>query len=482
MRKSLLFGCLCLLDTMLSAAVPLPPLQRPNVLFIAIDDLNDWVGCLGGHPQAQTPNIDRLAKRGILFTNAHCQATICVPSRVSVLTGTYPFHNGVYDIPQKMRDAPVVANAVTLPQYFIQHGYHSIGVGKIFHHDDPQSWSEQGPLHGAWPNFPWRGRQTLSGLPLTNLWVFDFGPVDVADNELPDGQIAAWAVSRIRRTPSEPFFLGVGFTGTHLPLLAPRRFHQLYPLDSVKLPPAPMDDLEDLPPMGRKFTRYFDLSPLNHNEIMRRGLWRRAVASYLACISYVDFCVGQVLDALDASAFARNTVVVLWSDHGFHLGEKQHWEKRSLWERSTHVPLIVAQPASTAVKGGRCDRTVGLIDLYPTLVELCGLSAKSGLDGRSLAPLLADPQRDWPHAVLTMQQPGNHAVRTEHWRYIRYANGDEELYDERDDPNEFHNLAAQGRYRPTITQLASSVPAVEAPSGPRLPQNRTEFEFDWTKP
>lgn len=471
-----------LLAASLGSACPARAADRPNILFIAIDDLNDWVGCLGGHPQAHTPNIDRLARRGVLFTNAHCQAPICQPSRTSVLTGTQPFHNGVYDIQQQFRDAPALKDAITLPRYFRQHGYRTIVTGKISHHSpEADDWTERGPNRGSWPKFPWRDRETISGLPPGPTWVFDFGPVDYPGHELPDGTVATWAVNRIEQGLPEPFFLAVGFTATHLPHYPPRTIYDRLPPEQVTLPVAPMDDLEDVPPMGRKFTRYFDLSPISHNEIIRRGLWRKAVAAYLGCVAFVDKCVGRVLDALEKSPQGKNTIVVFWSDHGFHLGEKMHWEKRSLWERSTRVPLIVALPGESR-RGTRTHRPVGLIDVYPTLVELGGLPAKAGMDGRSLAPLLRDPGHAWPHAAVSTQMPGNHSVRTEDWRYIRYANGDEELYAHPGDPHELRNLAPGAGYERIKRDLGKWIPQVNAPSGPRLPKGTSEFEFDWTKP
>lgn len=463
---------------------PASAADRPNILFIVIDDLNDWVGCLGGHPQAYTPNIDRLAQRGVLFTNAHCQAPLCQPSRTSVLTGTYPFRNGVYDVTQRFRDAPALKDAVTLPQYFRQHDYQTITVGKIDHNpEEPAAWSERGAHRGAWPRFPWNGRETVSGLPLppSKTGVFDFGPVDYPSREMPDGRIATWAVDRIQQGLGEPFLFAVGFTGTHLPHFAPREIYDRLPPGKVELPVAPMDDLEDVPPMGRKFTRYFDLSPMSHNEIIRRGLWRKAVAAYLGCVTLVDECVGRVVDALEKSPQGKNTIVVLWSDHGFHLGEKMHWEKRTLWERSTRVPLIVALPGEKR-RGTRSGRPVGLVDLYPTLVELSGLPAKGALDGRSLAPLLRDPQSVWPYPVLTTHMLGNHSVRNDDWRYIRYANGDEELYDHRQDPHELTNLASDARHQSTKLDLAKWLPKTDAPSGPRLPHGELVFEFDWSTP
>jgi len=453
--------------------------STPNVVFIAIDDLNDWVGCLGGHAQVQTPHIDRLARRGVLFTNAHCQAPICMPSRASLLTGTYPHRNGIYMIEQELRAAPALKDAVTLPQYFRQHGYGTMGCGKIFHRNDEKAWSEWGVRYG------WRwmaeraGPEGISGLPDPS--IFDFGPIPADEKEMNDMKVTDWAVERLKQQYDEPFFLAVGLITPHLPLFTPPEYYERYPLDQVQLPAVLPGDLDDLPPMGRKFTRYFDTTPMSHHNITRHGLWHKAVASYLACATFTDRCVGRLLDALDRSPYGKNTVVVLWSDHGFHLGEKMHWEKRSLWEESTHVPLIFVVPGDFC-RGATCTRPVGLIDIYPTLVELCDLPPKADLQGHSLVPLLKEPTGQWDYPALTTHHPGNHAVRTERWRYIRYANGDEELYDHRYDPHEFRNLAGDPEYADVIKRLAAWIPKDNAPYAPRLPRQKFTQEFDWFKP
>ncbi len=455
--------------------------RSPNVLFIAVDDLNDWVGGLEGHPQSITPNMDHLAERGVLFTNAHCQAPICQPSRTSLLTGTYPFSNGVYDVEQNMRDAPLVKNAVTIPQYFRKNGYRTLAAGKIHHrtNEEEGSWDEFGGRKG----WDWMrsivGPQGVSGLPEPS--IFDFGPVPIETEDMNDAKTTDWAIRQLEKEHEKPFFLAVGLLTPHLPLFTPEDFYGQYPLDQVELPETRSDDLEDLPPMGRKFTRYFDTTPMSHHNITRHGLWRKAVASYLATATFVDHCVGQLLDALDGSAYADNTIIVLWSDHGFHIGEKMHWEKRSLWEESTRVPLIIARPQDRSA-GDRSSRAVGLIDLYPTLIEMCGLPSKDGLEGRSLVPLLDDPMLEWNFPALTTQMPGNHAVRTEHWRYIRYANGDEELYDHRVDKHEFKNLAEDPQYQSVKARLAEHLPKHQVPSGPRLPRRKYTQVFDWTQP
>jgi arylsulfatase A-like enzyme len=459
-----------------------PP--RPNVLFIAIDDLNDWVGCLGGHPQAQTPHIDRLARRGTSFTNAHCQAPICMPSRTSLLTGTYPHRNGVYMIEQNLRDGPVLKDATTLPRYFKNNGYRILRTGKIYHRTAEgaaDEWDETGPRRG----WAWMARlvgpEGISGLPDPS--IFDFGPIPVKTKEMNDSKATDWAVEHLTRPASDkPFFLAVGLIAPHLPLFTPTNFYNRYPLDSVELPATQPGDLDDLPPMGLKFTRYFDTTPMSHHHITRHGLWHKATASYLATATFTDHCVGRLLDALDAGPHANNTIIVLWSDHGFHIGEKMHWEKRSLWEESTRVPLIFSLAREDRKPSARCGRPVGLIDIFPTLVDLCGLPEKENLQGRSLMPLLNDPDLSWDHPVLTTHHPGNHAVRSERWRYISYANGDEELYDHRHDPHEFRNLAGDPEFRPVIERLSRHVPAKLQPYAPRLPRQKFTQEFDWSLP
>ena len=476
-------------STTLTLAVSLflpPPVEssetdRPNVLFIAIDDLNDWVGCIGGHPQVKTPHIDRLASRGVLFSNAHCQAPICMPSRASLLTGTYPWQNGVYVIEQEYHDAPALKNKVALPRYFQQHGYSTLGAGKIYHRPkhDADVWDEWGGSYG------WRwmgdlvGPEGVSGLPEPS--IFDFGPLPVEDARMNDAKVTQWAVEKLGDRHEKPFFLAVGLITPHLPLFTPQQYYEMYPLDTVELPPVLPGDLDDLPPLGRKFTRYFDTTPLCHLNVLRCGVWNKAVASYLACASFTDECVGRLLDALDNSPHAENTVIVLWSDHGFHLGEKMHWEKRSLWEESTHVPLVFVAPEGVNV-GAECTRPVGLIDIYPTLVELCGLPTKQDLQGHSLVPLLKDPSQAWKFPALTTHHPGNHSVRTERWRYIQYANGDEELYDHENDPHEWENLANDPDYATVKNRLAQHIPKTNAPYAPRQPRQKFTQEFDWSRP
>ena len=453
--------------------------RRPNVLFIAVDDWNDWVGCLG-HEQAQTPNVDRLASGGLLFTNAHCVAPVCNPSRVATLSGLRPDTTGVYENNHVMRRK--VPNVVTLPQYFRANGYHVAGGGKIFHDvpphcHDPQSWdeffwwNEHGPKGGLSGN-SWRspysippdpqpdGRPTRKITPLTKR-NFDWGSVVQPESDWPDSKVATWAGDFLSREHTKPFFLAVGIFRPHVPWFNPRKYVEKYPLDHINLPTVKDDDLNDLGPLAKK--RAHDRNS-KHEQLVNFGEWKPAVQAYLASISFADANVGRVLDALDKSAHRDTTVVVFWSDHGYHLGEKGHWHKRTLWERSTHVPLVIVAPGVTKA-GTKCSRPVSLLDLYPTLLSLCGLDVRSELEGHDLTPLLKTSQRKWPHVAVTTWNPGNYSVRSERWRYIRYSTGEEELYDHETDPNEWHNRAKNESYEDVKQELATHLPVAMKEGG-----------------
>jgi arylsulfatase A-like enzyme/fermentation-respiration switch protein FrsA (DUF1100 family) len=426
------------------------PAAPPNVLFISIDDLNDWVGFLGGHPQASTPNLDRLAARGVVFTRAYCAAPACNPSRAGVLCGVRPSTSGVYHNDNPWRRA--LPAAVTLPQHFRAHGYRVAGAGKIFHggQNDRASWDE----YFRQPADPMPPGRPLNGLPQAAH--FDWGAVDAPDEAMGDHRVVAWASEYLRRDDPRPFFLAVGLYRPHLPWFVPRRYLERLPPDSVELPPFLAGDLEDVPPAGRRMAA----PERDHRRVVAAGQWRAAVAAYLASIAFADAMLGRLLDALEASPHAANTIVVVWGDHGWHLGEKEHWRKFALWERAARVPLIVAGPGLQA--GARCGRTVSLLDLYPTLIDLCGLEQRPGLEGGSLVPLLRDPGAPWEQPALTTHGRGNHAVRSERWRYIRYADGSEELYDHDADPNEWTNLASRSELEEVKRELGRRLPRFDA--------------------
>ncbi|MEM9187437.1 MAG: sulfatase [Planctomycetota bacterium] len=433
------------------------PAAPPNVLFIAVDDLNDWVGCLGGHPQAQTPNIDRLAARGVNFTNAHCQAPICNPSRTCLMTGRLPSTTGVYYLKPLPRDCASTRDLVTLPQHFAANGYWTMAAGKLFHQADGPEFDEHA---GGFGGFGPRPKKPLSAGHTHPLW--DWGVFPKSDRQMPDAKIAAWATRKLRQDHDQPFFLAVGFHRPHVPLYAPQQWFDKFPLETIELPAVARNDLDDVPEYGRDLS-WSRVAP-RHRWMVENGQWRRAVQAYLASIAFVDAQVGKVLDALAASDAAENTVVVLWSDHGFHLGTKERWGKRSLWESSTRVVLTIKGPGIRGEQ--RCDEPVGLIDLYPTLCELCGIEPPAGLEGRSLGPQLADASAARERPALTTFGQNNHAVRTRHWRYIRYADGAEELYDHRGDPGEFHNLAGDAAVAGVIAEHRRWLPTENAPMAP----------------
>jgi arylsulfatase A-like enzyme len=433
-----------------------------NVLFIAIDDLNDWVGCLGGHPDVQTPHLDRLASQGVLFTNAYCAAPACNPSRAALMTGILPSTSGVYHNSQPWRKSAVLASAVTLPQHFRAAGYRAMGSGKIYHggFPDPPSWDEYWPSQTQnKPPDPVPANRPVNGIP--NTAHFDWGPLEAEAEQMGDWQVADWVTGKLREDQAQPFFLACGFFRPHLPWYVPRRFFELYPEDEIALPNVNDEDLSDVPEAGRRMAR----PDGDHRRVLAHGQWRKAVRGYLASISFVDECVGRVMAALDSGPHRDDTVVVLWSDHGWHLGEKLHWRKFALWEEATHNVLMFRVPGVTAA-GGRCDWPVGLIDIYPTLVEICGLAPRPELEGASLMPLLRNPRGAWERPALTTHGRNNHSVRSLHWRYIRYGDGAEELYDHRVDPLEWRNLAGAEAHAGVISDLRRWLPEVNAADDP----------------
>jgi len=432
---------------------------RKNVLMIAVDDLNDWVGCLGGNPDTRTPNLDRLAARGTLFTNSHIAAPLCNPSRAAIMTGIRPSTSGVYDNGQPMRKSPVLKDATSMTQHFRAGGYRVVGGGKIYHggYPDPASWDEYFPSQTKnKPNDPEPAKRPANGI--ANTAQFDWGPVNVPDSQMGDSQVVDWAISELKKTHAKPFFLACGLFRPHLPWYVPAKYFDMFPLSQIKLPRIKEDDLDDIPPIGVKFAR----PQGDHKRVIDHNQYRQAVQGYLASIAYMDATLGRLMDAFDASPHAKDTIVVLWSDHGWHLGEKLHWRKFTLWEESTRNVFAVIAPGVTK-PGARCDRTVSMMDLYPTLNELCGLPARKELDGRSLVSLLANPNRDWDFPAVTTYFRNNHSIRSERWRYIHYSDGGEELYDRRTDPEEWHNLARRAEYHTVKQNLAAWLPRVNAP-------------------
>ena len=442
-----------------------------DVLFIAIDDLNDWVGFLGGHPQAETPNIDRLAARGMAFTNAQSPSAICHAVRTAVLTGLRPSTSGVYGNGPDWRTQEIFRDKPTLPRYFHDNGYATRGAGKIFH---AQTFTANG-FSGfndtsAWDDFfPSLDRQLPDefgpfSIPANgNSWgrSFDWAPLVAEDYALGDGQVTSWVAANILEAGDGPRFNAAGIYRPHQPWYVPERYFEQFPLDGIVLPPHIDGDLEDVPETARggAFNSLEQHAWMQEDE----SRWREGVQAYLASVAYADAMVGRLLDALDASGRADRTIVVLWGDHGFHLGEKERWQKYTLWGESLHVPFVVVAPGVTQ-PGSVSSAPVSLMDIYPTLVELARLELPAHVEGRSLVPLLADPALPWEHPTLSTYGFGNHAVVSSRHKYIRYSDGSEELYDLADDPNEWTNLAGREGYEAVKADLAAFMPTVDAPN------------------
>jgi iduronate 2-sulfatase len=465
--------------SLLAAKKPASPL---NVLFIAVDDLNVSLSCYG-HPLVKSPNIDRLAARGVRFDRAYCQYPLCNPSRSCLLSGLRPDISHIYNNATPIRQ--VFPDIVTLPQLFKNNGYFSARVGKLYHYgvpgeigtsglDDPPSWNE-------FVNPKGRDRDDEAdvinftptrGLGAALCWMEAKG----TDEEQTDGKVAAEAIRLLESQKEKPFFLAVGFYRPHVPDIATKKYFDLYPLEKVVLPQEPPEHIAKIPPIA------LTCKPLNYGvEEEKLRIFKRA---YFASISFVDAQIGKVLDALDRLKLADNTVVFLWGDHGWNLGEHGQWQKQLLFEESAHVPLIIALPKTKVT--GVSPRTVELVDLYPTLADLCGLKPPSNLGGKSLRPLLANPKAPWLIPAITQQlrteegkQIMGYSVRTERWRYTEWDGGaaGSELYDHDNDPHEYQNLAQDPKHAKTIADLKKYLPK-EKPQIPPAPAGKKKKKKD----
>lgn len=429
--------------------------EKFNVLFIAIDDLTSSLASYSDSI-AKTPNFDRLAKLGVQFNNAYCQLPLCNPSRVSVMTGLRPDVTKVYDLDAKFRDE--IPNVTTLPQLFKNKGYWVGRIGKLYHYnvpaaigtngdDDPASWQEV---------YNPKGRDKSDEHLIINAephkkisaslsWLQAEG----TDEEQTDGMIATEAVNQIEKHRKESFFLGVGFFRPHTPYVAPKKYFDLYPIDLIKLPYAPANDREDIP--------YAAFA--HNNKIPNYGLADstciKAKQAYYATVSFIDAQVGRLLDAIENNDLMEKTIIVLWSDHGYHLGEHQGiWQKRTLFEESASAPLFIYYPNAKG-NGQNSNQIVEFIDIYPTVAELCGFTTPNGQQGTNLLPLLDSPNLNWEGTAFTqVLRPGDgnpvmgRTVRTDKWRYTDWNEGQdgEELYDIISDPHEFINLVNTPKY------------------------------------
>lgn len=429
--------------------------SRPNFLFLPIDDLNDWIGVLGTNANVKTPHIDALANSGMLFTNAHAQAPICAPSRASLMSGLLPHQTGIYG---QVRDnqlrgaVDAVASTSFLTEYLKNNGYYTAGRGKLFHQGAPDGTFHEYFREGDFGPKPEKRMKWESNRTHT-----DWGPFPEKDEDMLDLQTANWGAEWLRKSHDDPFFLGLGMIRPHVPWHAPKKWFDLYPLEDIQLPPWLENDMEDIPPAGKYLTDVPQMPTLEW--AIKNDEWRPILQAYLASISFADHCIGIAVNALNSSAYADNTYIVLFSDHGYHLGEKGRFAKMSLWERSTRVPLIITGPN---IKPGKTSAPVGLIDLYPTILDLAELPENPANAGRSLMPFLMGAG-EIREPVTSVYGKDNFAVIDERYRYIQYQNGEEELYDLMKDPNEWDNIAGEPNYSDIKRKLAAKIPKVTRP-------------------
>jgi arylsulfatase A-like enzyme len=442
------------------------PPQQPNVLMIAVDDLNTWLGCLSGNSKTKTPNMDKLAAQGVLFSNAHCQAPLCGPSRASIMTGLRPSTTGIYGmIPddQVRSENPATKDIVFLPEYFRNHGYYTMGIGKLFHSHAPEGVFDEsgGRVKGFGPlpeeRFVWDGFGT-SDREHYGRTSTDWGAYPAADSLMPDHQSVDWVMERLNRTYDKPFFMGLGFLRPHVPLYVPQKWFDMHPLEGVEVAPYQSDDLDDVPPVALQIN---DLPMMPSTEwAIESGEWKNIIQGYLACISFVDYEIGRVMEALENSDYAENTVIVLWSDHGYRLGEKGTFAKHALWEPATNAPLMFV--AQDLPKGKVIDTPAEMLSIYPTLLDLCGLPAYARNEGKSLLPTMLGESTNEASYALTTYGMNNHAVKSDRFRYIQYEDGGEEFYDHNNDPNEWTNQANNPEYVNQINAFKQHLPKVNA--------------------
>ena len=464
--------------------------QTDHVLLITIDDLNDWIGCLTdkdappknghltgeGHPQASTPNMDRLAERGVLFTNAHCQAPICRPSRTSFMSGLRPTTSGVYanraqyDAKGKFQPGKQVP---WMTKRFEQAGYDVFITGKILHGSRNQPLGGTPSFKTSQGPYPPQKLEVPSDVAKPSIW--DIGIYPETEGRYTDLRIAKWTAGNISKpfkAGDKPRFMALGFYNPHLPLFAPKKWFDAAPTrEDVLLGATREGDLDDVPEIAKRINSRVSFMTAHRWAADNEANLRLTTQAYLACTSAMDGAMGEVIDALDKSDMADNTWIVVFSDHGWHLGEKNALAKQTLWTRSTRVPMIIVPPKrmKDTPRGVRCDRPAELLDVYPTLVEAAGLkpiAADKQLDGLSLLPWLADPAAKKDRPAITTIYAHNHSIVDTRYRYTRYAEGSEELYDRSTDPHEFDNLINQAKsdknLQAIIKRLSAHIPQDEA--------------------
>jgi arylsulfatase A-like enzyme len=463
----LLIACIMPLAGTASAAEQTSA-SKPNILLIISDDLNDWIGPMKGNAQAKTPNLDKLAARGMVFRNNQCAAPLCNPSRVALMSGMRPSTTGVYHNQQEWRDK--IGRGLCLNDYIRSAGYQSLGAGKIYHYKRyrPEDWDKVVfAADDTLPNHPAKRSPGPFGY---RMFTEDEPqkPFEEkrAESQLVDFQSVSWCVDRLGDA-KQPFFMACGIHRPHTPWDIPKKYFDLYPIESIKLPEVKANDLDDVPAKGKEFAGTSPDKP--HARILQMKLWKDRVRAYLACVSYADARVGQLLDALDKSPQRDNTIVIFVGDHGWHLGEKEHWGKVTMWNEAVRTPMIWVVPGLTPA-GSECFKGVDMMSIYPTVCELIGAPVPKHVEGVSIKPLLKDPKAKWDTPALSTMYKGNHSISDGEWRYIHYSDGTEELYDEQKDPNEWTNLASKPELAEIKRRLGAFMPKKEAEPVPVMPE------------
>lgn len=430
--------------------------EKPNILFIAVDDLRDCSEYNQTPNNIITPAMATLARNGMVFSNAYCSAPVCSPSRTSLLTGLSPSTTGVYENGQQWPNE--IRNHVTLTRFFMENGYYTAGFGKIYHgQGDLTYWHDY--IYGEYSPMP---KKPDNPYALGN-------PLDIPDSLTGDGMRVNNAIAVLQNEIDSPLFLACGLVRPHTPWNVPRKYFEKYPLDSIKLPTVYSDDLNDIPEIGQRIAHrehtdnYGSKLSWTHQSIVDSGLWKINIQAYLASITFADAQIGRLIEAWNQSDYSKNGIIVLWGDHGWHLGEKQHWSKRTLWEEGTKTPLIIVSNEVNK-DGSICATPVSLLDIFPTLVELCNFPTNAGLEGKSLVPFLKNPKlrRDTP--VITVWGKDNIALRNDAWRYIRYCDNTRELYNHENDPAEQTNLANLPEYQNIMDSFEEQLPECRKPA------------------
>jgi arylsulfatase A-like enzyme len=438
--------------------------EKPNILFLSINDTNDFVGFLDGRYKAKTPNMDRLAEKGINFTNAHCATPSCGPSRNALLFGQYPFNSGLYRYNQEMFEVQKEIRKsnpefISLPQLLKENGYSTYASGEIHCYDWTYTYMDG--------KIEWTGHYLPKSKKMKPIYElgyssgknesWKFYPTTNDDSDYESHDVINYGIEILEQEHDVPFFLALGLTEAHIPLMTPKKYFDLYP--EFELVPMYPNDLDDVPAVGLELAG----KGLDYKQIQNDGKWDLVIKSYLATLSFVDNQVGRIISALEKSKYGKNTVIILWSDHGNHYGSKGKLSKFTLWEGATRVPLVIWDLRKKDKKGMICSESTSLVDLYPTITTLTGITPPGYLDGIDLTPWLKNPSAPRKTPAITAMGRGNYSIRTKDWRYIRYFDGGEELYNNTLDKLELKNLADIEDFSNIKEELKKWLPAYEAP-------------------